>query len=222
MVDDDSSDTLSLTSTFVLDLWTDRIVAEYTGRKSLADENFEMVRKLCIFYNAKCLYENNKKGIYSYFSQRNCIYMLAETPEYLRDKELIKFTGIGNKARGVNATSGINNYANLLIQQWLIKPVNIEKDDGNDNVELVTIPNLYNIKSRALLLELVAFNPDINVDRVRALGMLMLYREEKMILYQGNPKDNGKTESDYLGNDNFFSRNYDERITRKKYNKTIF
>lgn len=33
--DDDESNTMSLGSIFVLDLWTDRIVAEYTGRPSL-------------------------------------------------------------------------------------------------------------------------------------------------------------------------------------------
>jgi len=30
--DDDAADTLSLGSIFVLDLWTDNYVAEYTGR----------------------------------------------------------------------------------------------------------------------------------------------------------------------------------------------
>lgn len=211
-MDDDESNTLSLTSTFVLDLFTDEIVAEYTGRKPLADENFEIVRKLCIFYNAQCLYENNKKGIYSYFSQRNCLYMLAETPEYLRDKDLIKVIGIGNKSRGVNATLGINNYANRLIQQWLIKPVPfVVKEDG-ENKE-TTIANLYKIKSKALLLELSKYNPDINVDRIRALGMVMLFREEKMIMYQGDINNATKdVEKDYLGNDDFFSRNYDNKF----------
>jgi len=56
-VDDDVSHTSSLTSTFVLDLLTDKVVAEYTGRQEYADDNFEVVRRLCIFYNAKCLYE---------------------------------------------------------------------------------------------------------------------------------------------------------------------
>ena len=56
-VDDDVSNTTSLVSVFVLDLLTDRIVAEYTGRQEYADDNFELIRRLCIFYNAKCLYE---------------------------------------------------------------------------------------------------------------------------------------------------------------------
>ena len=52
-VNNDQADTLSLTSVFVLDLFTDRIVAEYTGRSDYADDALELVRKLCIFYNAK-------------------------------------------------------------------------------------------------------------------------------------------------------------------------
>lgn len=50
--DNDESDTMSLGSIFVLDLWTDRIVAEYTGRPLFADDYFDICRKLCLFYNA--------------------------------------------------------------------------------------------------------------------------------------------------------------------------
>ena len=69
---------------------------------------------------------------------------------------------------------------------------------------------MFFIRNRALLKELVLFNPDINVDRVRALGMLMLYREEKMILYQGNISADReeKYKNSYLGNDHFFNNNY--------------
>lgn len=213
-VDDDESDTLSLTSTFVLDLWTDQIVAEYTGRKTHADDNFEMVRKLCLFYNAKCLYENNKKGIFAYFSRMNCTYLLADTPEYLKDKDLIKVIGVGNKSKGVNATAPINNYANTLIRDWLLKPITVIQEVDGEQVE-TTIFNLYRIRNRALLKELILFNPDINVDRVRALGMVMLYREEKVILYQGDMKrDDDKVSADYLGNDPFFKINYDDRLMK--------
>ena len=88
-VDNDQAESSSLSSTFVLDLWTDKIVAEYTGRQSFADDNFEIVRLLCLFYNAKCLYESNKKGIFAYFSKMNCTHLLADTPEFLRDKQLV-------------------------------------------------------------------------------------------------------------------------------------
>ena len=214
-VDNDSAESSSLSSTFVLDLWTDRIVAEYTGRQSFANDNFEKVRLLCLFYNAKCLYESNKKGIYAYFQMMNCTHLLADTPEYLRDKQLVKYSKFGSNQKGVNASAAINNYANGLIRDWLMKPVNmlVINDEGQE-VEITT-QNLYNIRNRALLEELIAFTPEINVDRIRALGMVMLYREEKMIIYNGDmSKSQNKTSADYKGNDDFFSKNYDRRFKK--------
>lgn len=212
-IDDDESDTMSLYSTFVLDLWTDKIVAEYTGRKMYADDCYEVTRKLCLFFNARALYESNKKGIYAYFSRLNCSYLLAETPEYLKDRDIIKSLGFGNKAYGVNATLPVNNFANKLIRDWLLKPVpKIEITDAGEEVETTQF-NLFNIKSRALLKELILFNPDINVDRVRALGMVMLYREQFMILYSGDlAGSKQEVEADYLGKDDYFTRNYDSRF----------
>lgn len=207
-VDNDQAESSSLSSTFVLDLWTDKIVAEYTGRQSFANDNFEIVRLLCLFYNAKCLYESNKKGIFAYFSKMNCTHLLADTPEFLRDKQLIKYNSFGSNAKGVNASAAINAYANNLIRDWLMKPVTIIQNIDGEDVE-VTIYNLNFLRNRALIEELIAFNPEINVDRIRALGMVMLYREEKMVLYQGNPsRDSEEVPKDYLGNDKFFTDNY--------------
>ena len=210
-VDNDQAESSSLSSTFVLDLYTDTIVAEYTGRQPFADDNYEIVRKLCLFYNAKCLYESNKKGLYAYFARLNCTHLLADTPEYLRDKQMVKYSAFGSNAKGVNASAVINNYANGLLKDWLLKPIpTIIVEDGEEKE--ITIPNLYRLKNRALIDELINFTPEINVDRIRAMGMVMLYREEKMILYQGNPSADReeKANSDYLGNDPFFSKNYRE------------
>lgn len=211
-VDNDQAESSSLSSTFVLDLWTDKIVAEFTGRKQFADDNFEIVRLLCLFYNAKCLFESNKKGIYAYFSQMNCTHLLAETPDYLREKQLVKYSNFGSNKYGVNASAAINNYANSLIREWLIKPVEIAVSKNGED-EIIHTQNLYLLRCRALIEELVAFNTENNFDRIRALGMVMLYREEKMILYQGNPsRDKDEIPSDYLGNDEFFTINYDQRF----------
>ena len=211
-VDNDQAESSSLSSTFVLDLWTDKIVAEFTGRKQFADDNFEIVRLLCLFYNAKCLFESNKKGIYAYFSQMNCTHLLAETPDYLREKQLVKYSNFGSNKYGVNASAAINNYANSLIREWLIKPVEIAVSKNGED-EIIHTQNLYLLRCRALIEELVAFNTENNFDRIRALGMVMLYREEKMILYQGNPsRDKDEIPSDYLGNDPFFQTNYDNRF----------
>lgn len=206
--ENDESDTMSLGSMFVLDLWTDRIVAEYTGRPQFVDDLNEIARKTCMFYNAKLLYENNKKNTFAYFSKMNSLHLLADTPEYLKNKQLIKSIGYGNTSKGVNATLPIKNFGFTLIRDWLLKPVTIIKEEEGTPIEL-TVPNLHFIKNRALIKELMLYNPAINVDRIMSLVQLMLYREEKMILYQGDPSKNSrKDDKNYLGNDPFFSRNY--------------
>ena len=205
--DDDESGTMSLGSLFVMDFWTDRLVAEFTGRPQFANELYEKVRLLCIFYNMKGLYENNLKGIFSYFSMRNCTYMLADTPEYLRDKQLITSIGYGNKSKGVRATTPIIKAGFRMIRDWLLKPVpSIEHDAEGNEIE-VTIPNLYNIRCRALIKELIQWNQYGNFDRVMALVQLMLYREEKMILYQGDMK-NSEGGTSGMEKDDYFEKNY--------------
>lgn len=210
-VDNDEAESSSLSSTFVLDLFTDRIVAEYTGRQQFADYNYEIVRLLCIFYNAKCLYESNKKGIFAYFSKMSCTHLLADTPEYLRDKQLIKYSSFGSNQKGVNANNAINNYANNLVKEWLMKPVEITIIENGEE-KVITMPNLFTLKNRALIQELIGFNPVNNFDRIRALGMVMLYREEKMILYNGNITDERFRNTSRLADDDFFTRNYDNRF----------
>lgn len=211
-VDNDEAESSSLSSTFVLDLFTDRIVAEYTGRHKYAEENYEVVRLLCMFYNGKCLYESNKKGLYAYFTKINSLKYLAQTPEYLRDREYIKYSAFGSNAFGVNASKPINDYANNLIREWLIKPTVIDIKDDEGNIAPAEVPQLYTLKSRALLDELINFTPEVNVDRIRAMGMLMIYREEKMILYGGDPRAGEEVTPDYLGNDEFFTQNYDNKF----------
>lgn len=209
-VDNDQAESSSLSSTFVLDLFTDTIVAEYTGRHDYSEDNYEVCRLLCLFYNAKCLYESNKKGLFAYFSKMNCTHLLADTPEYLRDKQLVKYSSFGSNSKGVNASAAINNYANERIREWLLKPVITQVVEDGVPKE-VTMPNLFTIKSRALLEELIAYTPELNVDRIRALGMVMLYREEKMILFQNKVTEDRYKDSSYLGNDDFFNRNYRRR-----------
>lgn len=213
-VDNDIAESSSLYSCFVFDLFTDNIVAEFTGRNPYADDNFEITRKLCLFYNARCLYESNKKGCFAYFQTMKSTHLLAETPEYLRDKQMIKYKGFGSNAYGVNASAAINNYANGLLKDWLNKlvSVTVKKEDGTE--DLILIPILYTLKTRALIEEAIQFNPEINVDRIRAMGMVMIYRQEFIIRYGNNmnPKSREEAEKDNPGNDIFFQRNYDLRF----------
>lgn len=207
--DDDESNTMSLGSVWVLDLWTDKIVAEYTGRPLFADDFFEKVRRLCLFYNGRMNYENNKKGLFAYFSRMNCTYLLTDQLEFLKDKQMIKDTGYGNKAKGTNATEAINAFARNRLRSWLLKPTTVIQVVDGEETE-VDIPNLFTLRSRAFIKELINYNSEGNFDRISAAGMLMLLREDRIILYQGkvSKEKQEAANSSYLGNDPFFKRNY--------------
>ena len=205
--DADTSNTMSLGSIFVMDLWTDMIVAEYTGRPTFAEDFYEICRKLCLFYNTKCMYEQNVMGMFSYFSSHNASHLLAETPEYLVQRNMISSIGYGNKSVGIRATTPIINGAFKMIQTWLRKPiVSLESTEEGETKE-VTIPNLYRIKNRALLKELALWNPQGNFDRVMSLVQLMLYREEKMVLYHGDLKRTEEVSSG-MEKDDYWDKNY--------------
>lgn len=212
-VDKDSADSVSLSSTFVLDLFTDKIVAEYTGRKDYAEDAYEVTRRLCIFYNAKCLYENNISGLYGYFSKMNCTYLLADTPEYLKERDLVKTNTLGNGAKGVRTTTPIINHGEQLVRDWLCKEVTIN-NQINGNEEITKTLNLYFIKNLALLKELSQYNRLNNFDRVMSLIMLMIYRESLLITFHGDLKQSRqRTDPNYLGNSKFFQQ-YDKKFRK--------
>lgn len=210
--DDDESNTMSLGSIFVLDLWTDRIVAEYTGRPPFADDYYEICRKLCLFYNGRLNYEYNKKGLFSHFSTRNSLYLLTDVLDFLKEKQMMK-DGYGNKSKGTNASPAINAYARSRLRSWLLAPVPIMQTIDGEEKE-VMVPRLFTVRNRALLKELINYNSEGNFDRISAMGMLMLLREDRMIRYQGDvsKEKQERASNSYDGNDPFFKRNYDFRF----------
>lgn len=171
--DHDDSFTNSLGSTFIFkrvragEAWTDVIVAEYSGRPDTAEEYYENVRKLLTFYNARLLFENERKGIYPYFTNKHCDYLLADQPDKIIS-EVFKDSKV-QRRKGCHMTKQIRAYGEGLILEWLLD----EFEEGHPNVE-----RLY---SEPLIEELIENDGVRNVDRVIALCMVMIYREE---LYQ--------------------------------------
>lgn len=220
--DNDQAESCSLYSIFIFDLFTDNIVAEFTGRTDYADDAHEIARKLALLYNARMMFESNKKGWYAYFAKMNSTHLLAETPQYLRDQQMIKYQAFGSNKYGINASAAINNYGNDLLRQWLISPRTAEIEGEDGKPFQTTIPTLYTIRNRALLDEAANFDGIHNFDRISAMAQVMLYRQEKIILYQGDMSRtvNNYEDKDYAGNDDFFTQNYDEKFninTRDNY-----
>lgn len=200
--------TTSLISFFILDLFTDQIVAEWTGRLDMADDGYEICRRLAIFYNAKICYENNKKGLYSYFKTMNSLYLLAPNLEFLKDRDKVKGENYGNTAYGVNAGTFVNDFARERLNNWFRKPIKKTIVQDGQEVE-ITKMNLYYCRNRALLQEASQWNPDGNFDRVSACGMLMLYREDRLIAFGGNPQEaEKKKKKAQAEEDDYFDRNW--------------
>ena len=217
--DDDAKESLSLQSTFILDLWTDEIVAEYTGRPTFADDYYEQLRLLLMFYNARDNYENNKKGLFAYFNRMSSLYLLSDRLEYLKDKEITKIPGVGNQSKGYAANKFINGYGRLLYRNWLLTPIPMVQEVDGEQRE-VMIPRLYTLKSRALIQESIQWESLGNYDRISSMIALMLYREYMVIQYQGNFSQDRVEANDrnYLGNDKFFTDNYDKRMNNNRIN----
>jgi hypothetical protein len=191
----------SLFSVLVMDTFTDRIVAEYTGRPRTAKEAYENTLKLLLFFNAQANYENNLKGLFSYFDSKNKLYLLSDTPQILKDMELTKAVGAyGNKAKGTNANARVNSWARLLQADWLLENVTTEDDDDKRL-------NLHRLRSLAYVEELIYWNPDGNFDRVSAAGMLFILREDRVKRTQTAVKNQYKSNTT-KANDSFFSRNF--------------
>lgn len=210
--DDDVSGTVSLGSIFILDTWTDRIVAEYTGRPPLAEDFYEICRRLCLFYNARLNYENDKKGLFSYFSKMRSTYLLTDTLESLKDKFNLKVAAYGNTTKGTKATAPVNEQGRMLIEKFLLDLVPAETKSEDGDAEQVMIPRLFTIRNRAYLQELAAWNPQGNFDRVSANIMLMLLREDRLVLLGGKSSNKTTEYKHTLVDDPYFVNNYDDRF----------
>lgn len=203
----------SLCSIFIFDLWTDTIVAEYTGRPKFADDFFEICRRMLMFYNAQGLYENNLKGLFGYFQNHSSTYLLAETPSFLKDMEMTKKGSYGNKAVGFHATIQINDLARRLQKEWMESVAHKDYQEVDDEGNIISTKlNLQLIRSTAYIEEAIAWNALGNFDRVSAMGAVMILREEKKRFL-----DTYKTQADPVKdtlNSDYFNKNYKSKGSR--------
>ena len=174
-IDQDEGDSLFVVT--VMDLFVDRLVAQYIGRYPRAEECYEVALKLLIMYNAKANYENNLKGLYSYFKFKNALHYLADTPEVLKDMDFMKPSA--NASKGTRATAPVNAWGRQLQVSWMLTPVKSVDDENaeEENIEN-NILNLHKVRSLRYLEEALVWNQDGNYDTVSAMGMLFIYREE--------------------------------------------
>ena len=105
---------------------------------------------------------------------------------------------IGNKAKGVNSSTKINSWGRRLQAQWMMHVAYAQEED--DGPELL---NLHKIRSIGYIKEAIAWNSDINTDRVSAMGMLMILRADRERL-----EVSIETKEDTLSTDDFWDRSF--------------
>ena len=217
-IDNDYTIGGSLASIIIFDLWTDKIVAEYTGRPVMADEFYEICLRLTSFYNAQSNYENNLKGLFSYFSNRNALYLLADSPDILRDMEIVKSTLYGNRAKGTRTTKEVIKLGKTLQRQWMLSPYEEERynETTNETVQM-TIPNLRRIRSIGYIKECIAWNPDINTDRVSAMDMVMILREDRAKMTNKFEDSVNEDANTFFHDDEFLDANWQNAVMKMGY-----
>lgn len=216
-VDDDTNKThrISLMSTWVFDLWKDVIVAEWTGRHPNADDNFEVVLKLAVLYNAQINYENKQKGLYDFFNRKNKLKYLMSTPSILKDMDYIKDKNlIGNRSFGTPPNITINSWARKKIADWMRteninRPYIVQRPDGED-IEQYPL-GLRTIRSIGLLKEAISWNLDGNFDRVSGLGMVFIARADLAKRVESTRNQSNSEEVAYA-DDDFIKNNYTNKV----------
>lgn len=183
--DHDHSTTNSLGSCIIykrfqnFESYYDLPVAEYTGRPDTAEQFYEKVRNLVKYYNALLLYENEKKGLYVYFTQKHEEYLLADQPDVIND--VLNSNTKVNRKKGIHMNKEIKLWGERIIRDYL----NEEYAPG--------YKNLTKIFSEPLLEELISYNEDGNFDRVMAFMMVMIYKEELHSVHVKRKKEYDKS-----------------------------
>jgi len=199
--DFDESTTTSLGSLFIMDSWTGRIVAEYTGRPK-AFEFYEKCRRGLLYYNARVNIENANKGIFDYFDSKGSGYLI--TDELRIAREATNESTHSTRKRGTTPSKPLNAYARGLGAQYLL-----ETTSNPDKPEEI---NVHKLRCLPLIKEMILWNSEGNFDRVSAFGMLMLlYYEKKKYMVDGTYQ---------LGKSSINEDPYLQKIF-KNYNKTF-
>jgi hypothetical protein len=206
---DESADSKrhSLSVTYIIDVITRNIVAEYVGRPSTAEQYWEQLWRGIEYYGARLLYENNLKGLKGHFEKRHKMYLLADEPESLRNTSGYKMNK--NATKGFHATPQSNALARKYIDSWTKEEMFMGQDDEGNNI---FIPRMYSIKSIGLLEEILAWNSKGNFDRISGLGATMILLFDRLYEVQ---EDESTTD---MFNEGIFKKMNKQLKTKNRFN----
>lgn len=180
---DEATDSPSLGAVYVykkkntiFDTEDDMLVAWYVGRPRTTTVIHRTIFNLAEFYNAKVQSEiaGGGKGLLDYAKVNNKLkYCDFEPSMFTSNKEVIK---LNNRSYFINMPGELKRQCITDLADWLLKPRNLKI--GNEGEETEYILNLHKIYDKGLLQELIKFSDSGNFDRVSAMLVLMVIRQE--------------------------------------------
>jgi hypothetical protein len=78
----------------------------------------------------------------------------------------------------------------------------------------MTIPNLRRIRSIGYIKECIAWNPDINTDRVSAMDMVMILREDRAKYTNKYEEPINENVNDFFHDDEFLDSNWQKAVRK--------
>lgn len=103
-------------------------IAEFIGRKSTLEQNYEEIIKAALYYNAKILVERNVPGFVEWCERRGYTHMLLNEPIKILSevrRQPVKFS----YRKGLRTDEQINKWSLTKFGDWLRDPVMVD-DDG--------------------------------------------------------------------------------------------
>jgi hypothetical protein len=129
--------------------------------------------------------------------------------------EIVKSTLFGNRAKGTRTTKEVIKLGKTLQRQWMLTPYEEERyDEATGETSTMTIPNLRRIRSIGYIKECIAWNPDINTDRVSAMDMVMILREDRAKYTNKYEEPINENVNDFFHDDEFLDSNWQKAVRK--------
>lgn len=167
---DDDEEKGSLQSLLIFDMYTERIVVDYTARTHIVEDFWENTRLLLMAYNARVNYENQKKGFYGHMKRKGSLQYLEPTLDILIEKDMATGGKEGNKGYGTWNSPAVAKLGRDTAIDWMKKQA-WGYEDGVTNASVLRFMGIIN--------ECINFGKG-NFDRVSALEQLFLLYADRL------------------------------------------
>lgn len=152
----------------------DAIVAEWIGRYTTLEDNYEMVIKIARFYNAKVFPEINIAGFLHWCKAKGRAYTsMLQRDSYDLQKEITPTAKRSHYRAGFQMNDRMKWWATQRFSEWLMEVKTVDPESG-----FVLTRNIDYIYSKRLLEEIIYYKecngPECNFDHISSCRGLMI------------------------------------------------